>query len=180
MSGKSFYNLDYIIEINEQRLEQYVSAYHQVLGKLTNIIFIYSAIAVFLIPVLEEVFWREEVYWMLKGCFVLFAFLFSISVFFAVRLIMPAGIAYLHEPKAIYNGNRIKYEEALIDGSKIENLLKTTYIDELEEAVSINVAILKRKVSFYKRALVYALLSGLPFLICVGVYLANHKHPTDT
>lgn len=176
MSGKSFYDLDYIIEINEQRLEQYVSACHQVLEKLTNIIFIYSAIAVFLIPVLEEVFWREKGYWLLKGCFIMFAVLFSISVFFAIRLVMPAGVAYLDEPKVIYNGYRIKYEQALVDDGKIENLLKISYVNELEDAVAANITILKRKVSHYQKALVYALLSALPYIICIGVYLANQKN----
>jgi hypothetical protein len=53
---KSFYDLDYIIEINEKRVEQYTSAYQQVLSKLTNIILIYSAVAILQIPNIQEVF----------------------------------------------------------------------------------------------------------------------------
>jgi len=51
MSGKSFYDLGYIIEINEQWLEQYNAAYESIMQKLTNIIVIYSAMAIFLIPI---------------------------------------------------------------------------------------------------------------------------------
>jgi hypothetical protein len=58
MSGKSFYDLDYIIEINEQRFEQYMSAYNELIGKLTNIVLIYSAVAIFLIPIVRNVFWE--------------------------------------------------------------------------------------------------------------------------
>ena len=51
MAGKSFYDLDYMIEINEQRLEQYTAASEKVMERLTNIIIIYSAIAIFLVPI---------------------------------------------------------------------------------------------------------------------------------
>jgi hypothetical protein len=54
MNEKSFYNLDYIIEINEQRLNQYITAYHKVLERLTHIILVYSAIAIFLIPLIQD------------------------------------------------------------------------------------------------------------------------------
>lgn len=43
----SFYNLDYIISLGEKRVDLYLSAYQGVLGRLTNIILIYSAIGSF-------------------------------------------------------------------------------------------------------------------------------------
>jgi len=55
MPPKSFYDLDYIIEINEARYDQYTSAYSKVLEKYTNIILIYSAIAIFLIPIIQDI-----------------------------------------------------------------------------------------------------------------------------
>lgn len=56
MGKLSFYDLDYIIEANEKRLEQYSSAYQKSLDKFTNILIIYSAIAIFLIPIVQTLF----------------------------------------------------------------------------------------------------------------------------
>src|SRR5947209_20001981 len=95
--AKSFYDLDYIIEINEKRVEQYTTAYQQVLGKLTNIILIYSALAIFLIPIIQEVF-SGTFNWYLDICFALFCVLFFISVGYTIRLIFPKELAYLAEP----------------------------------------------------------------------------------
>jgi hypothetical protein len=38
MGEKSFYDLDYIIQFNEDRLEQYTTVYQKVLERLTHII----------------------------------------------------------------------------------------------------------------------------------------------
>ena len=56
---KSFYDLDYIIEINEKRIEELSSTYHKVLEKFTNILLIYSAIAIFLVSLIQDIFWHE-------------------------------------------------------------------------------------------------------------------------
>ena len=54
MGEKSFYELDYIIEISEQRLDQYTVAYQRVLEKITHIVIVYSAITIFLIPSVRD------------------------------------------------------------------------------------------------------------------------------
>jgi hypothetical protein len=55
----SFYDLDYIIEINEKRLEQYSGAYQKNVDRFTNILVIYSAFAIFLIPIVQSLFFTE-------------------------------------------------------------------------------------------------------------------------
>ena len=57
----------------------------------------------------------------------------------------------------------------------IEDLLKASYIFELEYASAVAYFNCRRKYNFYKKALVCALLSVLPFLICFGYYLARTK-----
>jgi hypothetical protein len=59
----------YIIEINERRIEQYLSAYQKVLERLTNIILIYSAITIFLISVIKIVFQNKDCPLILYPCF---------------------------------------------------------------------------------------------------------------
>ena len=53
--AKSFYDLDYIIEINEKRLAEYTALYQKVLERLTNIILVYSALGIFLVPLTQHV-----------------------------------------------------------------------------------------------------------------------------
>jgi hypothetical protein len=50
----SFYDLDYIIEINQKRLEEYNASLQLVLGRLTNIILIYSGLGIFLVTFIQH------------------------------------------------------------------------------------------------------------------------------
>ncbi len=168
--AKSFYDLDYIIEINEKRVEQYTSAYQQVLSKLTNIILIYSAIAIFLIPIIQEVFVPGNNI-LLYLFFALFAGLFITSLVFTVKLIFPIEVAYLTEPGKYYKDYRIQYELTEPDLNKVDKALKASYIGELEKAVEVNDKVFKRKSSFYYNALIFALTSTIPFLLCLGYHI---------
>jgi hypothetical protein len=175
MAGKSFYDLDYMIEINEQRLEQYTSASEKVMERLTNIIVIYSAMSIFLVPIVRMVFWSGRGHWVLNISFGLFAMLFCISVFFAVRLIIPRRSVLLQIPAQIYKECRIKYEKTQNNRSAIEGLLKTLYVAELENALSIASNNCTQKFRFYKSALISALISALPYLVCLGYYVTKIK-----
>ncbi|HZY36013.1 MAG TPA: hypothetical protein VFE53_05155 [Mucilaginibacter sp.] len=168
--AKSFYDLDYIIEINEKRVEQYTSAYQQVLSKLTNIILLYSAIAIFLIPIIQEVFMPGKSI-ILYICFTVFAGLFITSLVFTVKLVFPIEVAYLTEPGKYYKDYRIQYELTEPDQGKVDNALKASYIGELEKAVAVNDKVFKRKSSFYYNALIFALTSTIPFLLCLGYHI---------
>lgn len=167
---KSFYDLDYIIEINENRVEQYTSAYQQVLSKLTNIILIYSAIAIFLIPIIQEVFTPDKSF-VLYICFAIFTGLFITSLVFAIKLVFPIQVAYLIEPEKYYKDYRLLYEQTMTVQKEIDNALKASYIGELEAAVAINDKVFKRKSSFYYNALIFALVSTIPFLLCLGYHI---------
>lgn len=172
---KSFYDLDYIIEINESRLEQYTSAYQKVLERLTNIILIYSAITIFLVPLIQDVFLFEIENWFLYVCFAIFSLLFLTSVFFTIRLIIPVDVAYLDVPKKYYEEYLLRYEQTETNKEEIEKLLKASYIDELEEALIKNNQVFRRKSSFYYNALMYALLSSVPYLICIGFHISKKE-----
>ncbi|MDB5205878.1 MAG: hypothetical protein JWR72_953 [Flavisolibacter sp.] len=173
MSTKSFYDLDYIIELNEKRLAQYTSAYQKVLERLTNIILIYSAITIFLVPIFRDVFLAEIRHWLLFICFAVFAVLFLISVYFTIRLVIPVEIAYLQMPKRYYEEYRITYEQTIKNPDEIKILLKASYINELETALHTNDQVFRRKSSFYYNALMYALLSAIPYLICLGFHASK-------
>lgn len=175
MAGKSFYDLEYIIEINEQRLEQYTAAGDKVKEKLTNIIVIYSAMAIFLVPIVRMVLWQEIRDWLLFASFGLFSISLVLSVFYTVRLVIPRELVLLNIPNVVYGKYRTEYEKSNNDRMAIEDLLKGSYISELEIALVLSYSNCRRKYIFYKQALVFALLSLLPFLICLGYYLARIK-----
>jgi len=171
--AKSFYDLDYIIEINEQRLEQYTSSYQKVQERLTNIILIYSAITIFLLPIVQDVFFLAIKSCFLYTCFCLFAILFIVSIFFTIKLVIPVEVAYLEIPKRYYEDYRLTYEQNIRNQQQIENLLKASYINELETALDTNDRVFRRKSSFYYNALMYALLSAIPYIICLGFHISK-------
>jgi hypothetical protein len=179
MAGKSFYELDYIIEINEQRLEQYTEACDKVSERLTNIIVIYSAMAIFLVPIVRMIFYAGAKPWWLNGCFVLFAVLFLVSVVNTVRLILPANLTLLKKPKLYYDGYRLQYEEVINNRMSVEVLLKASYIRELEDSIHANYLIYKRKSTFYSNALISVLLSIMPYLICFGNHISNQENDKE-
>ena len=175
MAEKSFYDLDYIIEINEKRLDQYTSAYQKVLERLTNIILVYSALTIFLVPIVQDVFLGEIINWFLYVSFAAFTVLFLISILFTIKLIIPVEVAFLEIPKRYYEQYRLEYEQTIKDKDQIKSLLKASYINELESALQTNEKVFRRKSSFYYNALMYALLSAIPYLVCLGFHISKRE-----
>ncbi|RZJ56013.1 MAG: hypothetical protein EOO44_01090 [Flavobacterium sp.] len=178
MSGKSFYELDYLIEINEKRSEQYLSAYQKVLERFTNIILVYSAFTIFLVQIIQDVFLSTRQDLVFYICFGLFTLLFIISLVFTIRLIYPVEVAYLDKPEKYYKSIRLQYEQGIADPnnivqSDINELIKASYILELEESVNTNNKVFKEKSSYFYNALIFGLLAALPYLVCLGYHLSK-------
>ncbi|HET6253373.1 MAG TPA: hypothetical protein VFE32_04840 [Puia sp.] len=180
MSGKSFYDLDYIIEINEHRLEQYTTAYQKVMERLTHILLIYSGITIFLIPLVEDgaLFRiRSPVF---VGFLLMFLGLLAASVAYTVKLIIPVRVVYLGFPRRYYDDSRSEYELTIKDKKIVNDLLKSSYITELQEALEVCERKLKIREALHSKAVIFALLSVLPYLICVGFHLSqgqDNKNP---
>jgi hypothetical protein len=172
---KSFYDLDYIIEINEKRIEQYLTAYQKVLERFTNIILIYSAITIFLFSIIKIVLFNKDCPAFLLACFIAFIVLFTISLLYTVRFIIPIDVAYLSAPKKYYEEFRLTYEANIRKRTVIEKLLKASYINELEKTLNNNEQVFRRKSSFYYNALMYALFSAVPYIICIGFHISQKE-----
>ncbi len=179
MADKSFYNLDYIIEINEKRVEQNTAAYHKVLDRLTNIILIYSALTIFLVPIIQDTFLILNNNWFLYISFAFFTGLISTSIYYTVRLMIPEEIAYLEAPKRYYTEYFQNYQETIKEDdpeqkkAKIGTLLKASYIEELELAASNNMIVFRNKSSYYYRALMFGLLAVIPYIICLAFHISK-------
>jgi hypothetical protein len=91
---------------------------------------------------------------------------------FTIRLILPIRVAYLTAPRKYYEEYRLNYEKTFHDQNQITNLLKASYIEELQQALATNETVFRSKSSFYYNALVYGLLSIVPYLVCLGFHLS--------
>lgn len=175
----SFYDLDYIIDINEKRLEQYSGAYQKNVDRFTNIMVIYSGFAIFLIPMVQSLFFAEaKCHFIYHFSFYCFIALFGCSFIYTIRLLVPADIAYLKEPKIYYKEYRREYESLTSTQNgpwqhEVDNLVKSSYINELEDAIIINDVLFKRKGLFYRKAFIWAIYAIVPYLVCLGFQLAT-------
>src|SRR6476620_6775676 len=170
---RSFYDLDYIIEINERRIEELSANYQKVLERITNIILIYSAIAIFLVSVVQDLCWNMIVHWAFSLSFAVFAIFFIVSLIFTIRLLIPVDIFYLQPPRVYYDEIRALYEKEFQDSKSIGDLLKGSYIMELQETLDYNIGVFRRKNSFYYGALLYGLIAIIPYLICLGFHISK-------
>lgn len=172
----SFYDLDYIIELNEKRLEQYNSAYQRYVGKFTILMVFYSVFTIFLVPIIETLYLSgASCYWLHQASFYAFLFFFGYSLFYAVKLLIPTDIRHLAEPKEYYIMHLHKHERLGRNKSETDTFTKVAYIQELQETVAMNGVNLTRKTVFYSRAFTLGVLAIVPYLICLWFHLTIKK-----
>lgn len=136
--------------------------------------------AIFLVPICQDICQSEITHWLLTTCFLIFIALFLISLYFTIRLIIPVEVSYLTSPKMYYETIRLQYEQTIGTQTPywqedITKLLQASYINELEKALEMNIKVFTRKSSFYYNALMFGLLSALPFLICLGFHITKKE-----
>lgn len=174
--AKSFYELDGIIEMNEKRLGEYTILYQKVFDRLTNIILVYSALGIFLIPLIQHIMKADVRGAVFYVSFGVFGLLLIISLVYFVRLLLPIDIAYLDPPKKYYSDYRWELEMLEVGDKEIVNeSLKSTYIQELEDAIEISNRAFLTKSSMFYNALIFALLASVPYIICVAWHISKTK-----
>ncbi|HXB06518.1 MAG TPA: hypothetical protein VNW04_05375 [Puia sp.] len=174
--AKSFYELDGIIEMNEKRLAEYTALYQKVFERLTNIILVYSALGIFLIPLTQHVMKADVRGVFFYVSFVAFWVLLIVSLVYFIRLLLPVDIAYLDPPKKYYSDYKTELELLNVGPENVVNdSLKGTYIQELEDAIEINSNAFRTKNSLFYNALIFALLASVPYIICVGWHISGGK-----
>jgi hypothetical protein len=141
----SFFDLGYIIETNQQRLEQYNTNLQKVTERLTNIILVYSALGIFSLVYFIRLLLPVEI-----------AYLDPPSKYYR---------DFLAEMQERFPG----------DDKKVDNSLKVSYVLELENAIAINFNVFRKKSSFYYNAFVFALLAVIPYISCVAFHLSKKE-----
>jgi len=176
MGHKSFYDLDYIIEINEQRLEQYANMHQKSVERFTTLLVIYSAFCIFLVPIIQTLFFNNEQYhWSYYCSFYLFCILFIISVINSTMLLSPEALHILVAPSVYYTRIKEFFEAEGIQPAQSDIIIKNYYIIELENAIIKNRFRLNRKTSFYNRAFHFAIMACIPYLHCIWLQINIEK-----
>lgn len=176
MGNKSFYDLDYIIEINEQRLEQYANAHQKIVERFTTLLVIYSTYCIFLVPIIQTLFLaKEQWHWSYYYSFYVFCILFIISIINSILLLSPEGLNILLAPNLYYKNIKQVYEKKGLPSAETDALIKGRYIMELEKAIIANRFKLHRKISFYNRSFYYAIVACIPYLYCIWLHIDIEK-----
>ncbi|SHN43815.1 hypothetical protein SAMN05216311_11664 [Chitinophaga sp. CF418] len=176
MGNKSFYDLDYIIEINEQRLEQYINLHQKSVDRFTTLLMVYSAFCIFLVPIIQTLFFSKEQYhWSYYCSFYLFCTLFIISIVNSIMLLSPEALYILVAPSVYYKRIRQTFETKGISSAQTDVMVKRYYITELEKAIITNRLKLNRKTSFYNRAFRFAIMACIPYLYCIWLQINSEK-----
>ena len=108
----------------------------------------------------------------------------GISLSNSYFLLKPLDVAYMNEPKSFYKDTYQQYKVLL--GTEDENIIneyiKSSYLNELEESVTNNRKLFEDKGRYYYKAFVNLLRALVPYVICIGIvnfYPANAK-PSKT
>ena len=129
----------------------------------------YSIIGIFVVPIIDLLFHNSSsVFFKISfGFLILFSL---ISIYYFIRFLIPVDVAYLNNPRIYYEDKRLEYEN--IHGTNndkiIDILLKSSYIDELHQALEKNITLFQNKGRLFFKALQFALISLIPFIICVS------------
>jgi hypothetical protein len=99
-----------------------------------------------------------------------------VSLIYTLLLLIPVKTAYLREPEIYYKSVRDDYEIEFRSQEDVDLLIKTAYIGELEEVIKFNKNIFNRKEIFYRNAFTFAILSFVPYIICIGFQLSINNN----
>jgi len=156
---RNFLDIDEQIEQNTKRLEFYYSNYQKTQGKISILVIIYSLLAVYILQVVKYPFVHFTdtssimigIYIILLLCFFLFL---GWSIKYTYLLLKPIEVAYINYPSFFYNDIREQYETELnTNDEKILNeYVKSTYLNELELAVTSNSELFEIKSKYYDTA----------------------------
>lgn len=168
---KSLFEIGELIVIHERRLEQYVGAYQRYTDKLTHLLFIYSAVAIFLMPITLDLFKSgREVHWVYFACYWLLLGMLVVSMIYAGRLIMPRE-SVLPEPLGTYTDLQKKLAAAGMDEGDIERMLMKDYLRDMMNLLTVIAGMTKRKEKYYRWMFYWGLAAIVPYIICLIFHL---------
>jgi len=95
-------------------------------------------------------------------------------------LLTPKDVAFQELPKEFYKTIANQYRNEGIDDDELLNeYIKTSYNNQLEEILEINDQLCLDKGKSYFNAFNFACLSIIPYLICISIYLVCPKNESQ-
>lgn len=175
-----FYDIDTQIEMNEKALSFYHSSYQKTQTKFSILVVFFTIIAANFVEVsigLSACIMGELNTFVALVYFL--SFLFSVifvgkAIIQTYQFIVSKEIAYLNEPEYFYKNIRNQYiENGYKDEHELNNLVKNTYLLELEKAVSHNQNVFESKSTYFAEALNSLLLAIIPFTIMYIIHFLS-------
>lgn len=131
----------------------------------------YSIIGFFVVPIINLLV-HDTTSIPFKISFCVLVVFVLVSVYYFIRFLIPVNVAYLNSPRTYYEDKRLEYEKLHGNDDKlIDTLLKSSYIDELHQALERNINLFESKGHLFFEALRFALFSLIPFIVCAGYLL---------
>jgi hypothetical protein len=166
------------VELNQDRLKEEYQRYHEIKSRIGIISIFYSVFAAYTVQLIKYAVTSEEIGWVYYSSLILFLLLFGISIFFAVRLLIPKEVAFKETPETFYKETFRQYSNnPNIQSGHVKYYIRETYLEQVEKAVDRNFKLNNRKSMFHYYAFTLALLAILPYLTCVGIKIT--KDPDD-
>lgn len=157
----------YQIDMHERRLEQYMHAYQRYMDKLAHLLFLYSAVAIFLLPIAKQLMLGEcRMHGLYYTCFFLLLMMLGISVFYAARLMLPAK-SLLPVPLSRYYGLIDVMTLVGMDECQIDKELTDRYVSDLKALVRVWCDLITRKENYYRRMCLWGVLVIIPYVVCL-------------
>lgn len=157
--------------MHERRLEQYMHAYQRYMDKLTHLLFLYSAVAIVLLPIAKQLMKVEyRVYWAYVACFFGLLMMLGVSVYNAASLMLPAR-SLLPTPLSRYDVQKERLMLQRMDRRQIDKKLINRYVDDLKALVGVWCNLATRKENHYRRMCMWGLMAIVPYIICLIFHL---------
>lgn len=143
------------IETNLKQIEFYHSLYQKLQNKFSFLVIIYSFICFYLIEIIKYPFKTNIYYYdfIYIGVLLFFLIFLGLSLKATYELIKPIDVAYINEPKHFYLKTLEEYKVQLAteDEEILNEYLKVTYLNEIEQVLENNRNVYRNKNScFYK------------------------------
>jgi hypothetical protein len=183
---KNYLDIDEQIDQNKAVLDFYYSNYQRTQSKISILVLIYSVIAIYILQVVKYPFETfTDSNWTIIIFYTLFLIGFLALLLISIRntylLLKPIDVAYLHYPKYYYTDIKTQYQNSLQtdDEETLNDYIKATYLNELEEVVKHNSYLFKIKSKYYDFAFKSGLASVLIYLLCTGFVIFKDEKPKD-
>lgn len=183
---RNFLDIDEQIEQNTKILEFYYSNYQKTQSKISILIIIYSLLAIYILQLVKyPILHFTDTSRIMIGIYILLLFCFFLflgwSIKYTYLLLKPMEVAYIHYPSFFYTDIRKQYETKLNTNNedKLNEYVKSTYLNELELAVTSNSELFEIKNKYYNTAFNKSIIALVIYLICTGFVVFEPEKPKD-